>query len=338
MLQNTQPVGHENSANKVRFLPAYRAKTVEEMMQDRSVRAVFHPNTRSVQRSQSTKTSPNMSSPAYSYSSSTMRPSPGRIYRTPSPQIRPYNGVTRHRPSTGSLRLNDGTHPRMPMRAVHPHTYNGLPLQPNSGPRYAQPVGYDGKYNTMRANMSYKHEPDRMSHTMSHGRKANSQSDVTSNHNRMYNENSSPSLSQVDGRNIRSANSEPDVEQPRSERMRVAPPNNLPIPSGTYVASSSMTSLPQYAQLMPPSPSTPPPRADSTGNVRRPSGFPAGSELVTRYSYSVGNYQHKLSVPGGRVNSYDDVFDRRGNTTPTSPVSRQPSYLTAMSDPIRQSK
>ena len=317
------------------------------MMQDRSPRAVWQPSNRSVHRSQSTRNSPNMSSLGYNaYSNSSLYPTqPGRIYSTPPPQIRPYNTISRSRPNTTNVRVNDGTHPRMPMRAVQPQTYHGVPVQSHVQPRFGHPTTYENHYGTVRRSMPYANNTPQ---GMSHARKANSQGDMRTSRGRVYSDHS-PTQTQVDGgrRSIRSANSEPDIDQPHPERQYSSSSHvhthkgSLSIPSGTYVASSSMTSLPQYAQLMPPS--NTPHRSDSVGSVRRPSGLQLDN-VGTRHSYSAGTHQHKLSIPGERVNSYDDVFNeskspyKRAPTTPTSPVSRQPSYLTAMSAPIRQSK
>ncbi|XP_067942136.1 rho GTPase-activating protein 21-like isoform X2 [Watersipora subatra] len=366
---NTQRAEHtsaERSTNKIRFLPAYREKTVKEMMQDRSPRAVKLPaNNKSVYRSPSAKSS---SSIMQNYNN-TMYPQPGRIYSTPPPQIRAYNNMNRnHRSTIANARVNDGTHPRMPMRAVEPQTYNGMPY---SQPRHSSPVNYNSSYGTVRHNTNYgtvrhdpnygtvRHDPNygaarqesssygtfrrvmpyaqHPSQPMSYRRKATSHSDMRSNSGKMSSDSSSQS--QVDGRNIRGANSESEVDRPYTSSSRFS--SNTSIPSGPYLASSSMTSLPQYAQLITPSPPTPQ-RSDSAGNVRRPSGLPLENNLNTRHSYTANSRPQKLSVPTQRVNSCDDVFNdstvytrKRGSTTPTSPVSRQPSYLTAMNKPIR---
>lgn len=317
------------------------------MIRDSSPRAMWqHSNNRSVHRSQSTRNPNNSVAYQHGYypnnSSSHPQQPTNRINNTPPPtyQNRHYAvPINRNRPSTMNVRsLNDGTHPRMPMKAMQPPTYHGMPVQvTQQPPRYGPGVNYESRiYGTIK---QHQH-PHQQQH------KAQSHSDIQrggSVRSRVYSDNSTPPSSEND---IRGANSENDV----CLRNRTAPRqpgrsslnSNHSIPSGQYHASSSMTSLPQYAQLMTPVAPVPH-RSDSTGNIRqRPNGLPIQADPAdTRHSYSASPYggrpQH-LSVSSHPQNptrtSSEDVFDSRpyprGNTTPTSPVSRQPSYLNAM--------
>ena len=346
---------------------------MQEMLRDSSPRAVWqHSNNRSVHRSQSTR---NPANPPpyhqhgfYSNSSSAahLQQPTHRIQNTPPP---PQTGrhyavpvnVNRNRPSTMNVRsLNDGTHPRMPMKAMQQPTYHGMPVQvAQPVPKYGPPVNYESRiYGTIRRG-SPPYSNQTMHHqSQHHQQKAQSHSDIQrggSVRSRIYSDNSTPPSS--DSNEIRSANSENDVyhrnRPAQRQQGRASLNSNQSIPSGQYHASSSMTSLPQYAQLMTPVAAPVPHRSDSTGNIRqRPNGLPIQpAPAATRHSYSAAPYgrpQHlavnsqKLSIPSR--GSSDDVFSAdsrpypRGNTTPTSPVSRQPSYLNAMSKPVIRSE
>lgn len=348
------------------------------MLRDTSPRAVWqHSNNKNVHRSQSTRSpaAGNLSVHNSYHSNSTVHSGTShsqRIYNTPpnNQSNRPYGTINRNRPSTVNVRINDGTHPRMPMRAMQPQTYHGMPVQvPQPAPRYGPPINYDRVYNTLGRQVGRQPYPQGQP-VQQHTQKTLSHGDMRgASRSRIYSDTSqSPAGEQ--NNDIRSANSDTDIS---SQRMRPVSTggrqpgraslqhSNQSIPSGQYHASSSMTSLPQYAQLMTPCVAPVPTRSDSAGNIRqRANGFPTQAEPVdTRHSYSSSPYSsaapHRpqnlgVSKPPQHRNSSDDVFSTsdtradtrlypgRGNTTPTSPVSRQPSYLTAMSAPIDRSK
>lgn len=319
------------------------------MMQDRSPRATWQKSTnKSVHRSQSSR-SPHMPSSLGYYNN--VRPNQhSRIYGTPSPQRPPYGSI-RNRPNVVNPRAYDGNHPRMPMRAVQPQTFHGRPVQmghphtQQNGSSTASPYASTSSYGTVRRGMPvYGDNPPA---TMNYSQKAHSQGDMRNNRGRIYSDSSSNNQSPGDG-SIRGANSEADMEHPRTMPRQPGRAyfrnsnSSYQIPSGQYVASSSMTSLPQYAQLMPPGS---PKRVDSAESIRRPTALAIQPDVGTRHSYSIGAHfdRPQSNTSNQRVTSYDDVFSgsktlHKGNITPTSPVSRQPSYLTAMSAPIRQRK
>jgi len=367
IFQGCEVEGNVKNNSQVKFLPAYKDISVQKMMEDQSPRAVWHHSSRTVHRSQSTRTrSPHTPSPYYynnsgtnsrlmaggsnTMSSSNVHVPHGRIY-TPSPQqFRPFNTLSRSRPSNGSIRVNDGTHPRMPMRAMQPQTYHGVPVHLQAhAQRHTSPTNYDNNYGTVRRNLLNSQSP---SQPMNYNHKAQSHGDMRGHRSRLYSDNSSPSHQQVDrhpqvSASIRNSNSEPDIEQAqpkqrqmgRAYRNRMHNTGNYAIPSGTYVASSSMTNIPQFAQLMPPT-LTSPSRSDSFGTVQRPHALSLSPDLPTdRHKHNSQN-----SAYSSQFSSYEDVFNdssltrTRGSTTPTSPVGRQPSYLTAMNSPLKHRK
>lgn len=279
------------------------------------------------------------------------RPSPYSQPSRPSPST-----VARNRPQSFDIRkANDGTHPRMngPMRATAPLTYHGVPIRLNQPdhhrPSVHQPEPHYGSINMRRGQIHRQQQSASM-------RQINMYPGTSGRRQRPASDGSVP-RSDAD---MRGANSESDIHNQSAMRGRPVQHSHSDqftvrrenVPSGTYIASSSTTSLPQYAQLMTQTPQ--PQRFGSSGSIQATSGQPSQPETEGRNSYTAGvspqlRYKkpNRLMIPhnsdGASLSSlYEDIAgqpDRagfKGSRTPTSPVGRQPSYLTAMNMPVRQ--
>jgi len=258
----------------IRFLPAYRDKTVEEMMHHQSPKATWQHNTKygpgTLSRNESALQRQRGQSARYAAYEAA--PQQGRQYTAPTASI-PRNAPVRYyppaiaqRPPEMMRRVSDGTHPRMsPMRATAPQTYHGRPIHHNSH----EPI----QSNTNRRapvpqeRNSYRPPQIQQGDTRVRGRADLRQQSRSNN-------------------DIRTANSENNLNRQPAQ----------PVPSGKYHASSSMTSIPQFAHLV----THQPHRADSTGNMK---------SLEARHSYSFQQLSQPCQQTATPTRSYESLHE-----------------------------
>lgn len=286
---------------------------------------------------------------------------PPQRYSSPhSQQLHPsHSAVTRNWPQSYDIRkANDGTHPRMsgPMRATAPLTYHGVPIhlsQPGLQPNHQRTLGHQephyGNINLRRGQIYQKQQLEMGSQP------GGLYNNVSSRRPRPASD-GSVCRNDVD---MRGANSESDIHSQQTMRGRPVQHSHSAqfvrrenVPSGTYMASSSTTSLPQYAQLM----TQPPPRSGSHTSMQEvASSQPPQRGAEARSAYTAGmSPQLRYKKPDRLViqqsndvthsSPYEDVLVQpnratfEDSRTPTSPLGRQPSYLTAMNTPLRQQR